>query len=214
MIDVNHQINAVRRQVGPRALESGEGRILTISQVYSSSVEDLWDACTNPERLPRWFSPVTGDLRLGGRFQVEGNAAGTIEQCDPPKFFSATWEFGPGFSWIEVRITPEVEGSRFELSHIAPVDSHWDQFGPGAVGMGWDMGLTGLYLHTTTGESVDAEAAMAWFMSPEGMAFLTASSEAWRDADVAGGADPEVATAAAQRCLKAFTTPPDEAATS
>lgn len=211
MIDVTHQINAVRRQVGNRTLESGEARVVTISQVYSAGIDDLWDACTNVERLPRWFSPVSGDLRLGGKYQVEGNAGGTVEQCDPPKFFSATWEFAGAVSWIEVRISPEADGSRFELSHIAKVDEHWENFGPGAVGIGWDMALVGLYLHLSTGESVDREAAMGWFMSPEGMRLLTASSAAWREADIAGGADRKTATEAADRCLKAFTTAPDEA---
>ena len=56
---------------------------MIISQVYAAAVGDVWDACTNPERIPRWFVPVSGDLRLGGRYQIEGNASGTIERCDP-----------------------------------------------------------------------------------------------------------------------------------
>ncbi|NED57183.1 polyketide cyclase, partial [Micromonospora aurantiaca] len=88
------QINAVRRTVGERVLEAGTARTSTISQVYDTDVEDLWDAVTNPERIPRWFLPISGDLRLGGRYQLEGNAGGTIETCDPPKGYSATWEYG------------------------------------------------------------------------------------------------------------------------
>ncbi|MGA6219863.1 hypothetical protein ACPESV_05930 [Streptomyces umbrinus] len=63
MIDVTHQINAVRRRVGSRVIEAGEGHVVTLSQTYDTTVEDLWDACTNPERIPRWFLPVTGDFR-------------------------------------------------------------------------------------------------------------------------------------------------------
>ena len=65
--------------------------------------EDLWDALTSKERLPRWFAQVDGDLQLGGRFQVKGNAGGTITACAPPKSFSATWEFGGGVSWIKAK---------------------------------------------------------------------------------------------------------------
>jgi uncharacterized protein YndB with AHSA1/START domain len=50
---------------------------VTITQVYAAPVEDVWDACTNPARIPRWFLPVSGELRLGGRYQLEGNAGGT-----------------------------------------------------------------------------------------------------------------------------------------
>ena len=107
MIDVTQQINTVRRTVGTRTLEAGEARVVTISQSYDTDAADLWDACTNIERIPRWFLPVTGDLRVGGQYQLEGNANGTILTCDPPREFTATWECGGDVSWIEVRITGE-----------------------------------------------------------------------------------------------------------
>jgi hypothetical protein len=50
-----------------------------------ASADQVWDACTNPERIPHWFLPVSGDLRLHGRFHLQDNASGTIERCDPPK---------------------------------------------------------------------------------------------------------------------------------
>jgi len=210
VIDVSHQISAVRRTLGDRVVEGKEARVLTISQVYDTDVDDLWDACTNPERIPRWFLPVSGELKIGGKYQLEGNAGGTVERCDPPKSFAATWEFGGNVSWIEVRLTPEGEGARFELEHVAHVDERWDEFGPGAVGIGWDGALVGLALHLAApGTAVDPEAAMAWMMSPDGIRFMTASNEAWYEADVAAGADPAKARAAADRTLKAYTTPPE-----
>lgn len=210
MIDVSHQISAVRRTLGDRVLEGKEARVLTISQVYDTGVDDLWDACTNAERIPRWFLPVSGELKVGGKYQLEGNAGGTIERCDPPKSFAATWEYGGIISWIEVRLTPEGDGTRFELEHVAHIDERWDEFGPGAVGIGWDGALVGLVLHLAApGTAVDPEAAMAWMMSPDGIRFMTASNEAWYEADVAAGADPAKARAAADRTLKAYTTPPE-----
>jgi uncharacterized protein YndB with AHSA1/START domain len=210
VIDVSHQISAVRRTLGDRVIEGKEARVLTISQVYDTDVDDLWDACTNPERIPRWFLPVSGELRVGGKYQLEGNAGGTVERCDPPKSFAATWEMHGGVSWIEVRLTPEGDGTRFELEHVAHVDDHWDEFGPGAVGIGWDGALVGLVLHLAApGTTVDPEAAMAWMMSPEGIRFMTASNEAWYEADVAAGTDPAAARARADRTLVFYTTPPE-----
>ena len=78
MIDVIQHINSVRREVGTSVLESGTARSVTVSQAYNATVADLWDACTNPERIARWFLPISGDLRLGGRYQFEGNAGGII----------------------------------------------------------------------------------------------------------------------------------------
>ncbi|MFE2580171.1 SRPBCC family protein [Streptomyces sp. NPDC059378] len=207
MIDVTHQINAVRRQVGKRDFKAGEARVVVVSQTYDAPLDDVWDACTNPERIPRWFLPVEGELRPGGHYQLQGNAGGTVERCDPPKSFFATWEFGGEVSWIELRLTPQGDNAtRFELEHIAHVDdTKWAEFGPGAVGVGWDMALVGLSLHLATGEQVDPAAAMAWFGSEEGRRFVIGSSEAWGAANIAGGEDETRARESARRTTAAYT---------
>src|SRR5215471_4897685 len=207
MIDVVHQINAVRRQVGSRVLDAGEARTVTVTRVYDAPVEDVWDACTNPERIPRWFLPVSGDLRVGGRYQLEGNAGGTVERCDPPHSFAATWEFGGEVTWIELRLSPEADGrTRFELDHIARVDDErWAQFGPGAVGVGWDLTLMGLALHLASGERRDPAEAAAWSASEDGRRFMSLSSAMWGDASIAAGTDPAEAQAAAGRTTAAYT---------
>jgi uncharacterized protein YndB with AHSA1/START domain len=215
MIDVDHQINAVRRVVGTRVLEAGEARTVTIGQVYDASPEDVWDACTNPERLPRWFLPVTGDLRLGGSYQLEGNAGGTIERCDPPESFFATWEYGGEVSWIEVDVTAEADGTRLQIEHIAHVgDTRWAEFGPGAVGVGWDLAVIGMALHLRSGAAVDKAEAATWMASEDGLRFMTRSSDGWRDASIAAGADEDAARAAADRTIAAYTDAPQDPAAS
>lgn len=204
MTDIEQQINAVSRQVGNRVLEAGEGRVVTMTQTYPATVDDVWDACTNAERIPRWFLPITGDLRIGGRYQFEGNAGGLIEKCDPPKNFSATWEFDGQVSWIDVRLSAEsTDSTRFELEHIFLVDDKWAEFGPGAVGIGWDMGLLGLSLHLTSGESVDPDPG--WLASESGRRMVALSGELWREAHVAGGVRADEARAAADRTIAAYT---------
>jgi uncharacterized protein YndB with AHSA1/START domain len=206
MIDVSHQISAVTRTVGTRTLEAGEARVVTITQTYKADVDDVWDACTDPERIRRWFLPVSGELRLGGTYQLEGNAGGTVERCDPPRSFAATWEFGGEVSWIEVRFTPEDAGTRFTLEHVAHVDDErWAEFGPGAVGVGWDGMVLGLALHVETGGGMDPAAGQTWMGTPEGVRFLTGSSEAWYAANVASGETEAAARAAATRTTAAYT---------
>ncbi|MGH9223767.1 MAG: hypothetical protein ACRD2W_08260 [Acidimicrobiales bacterium] len=112
-------------------------RVVSISRTYDTTVEDLFDACTSAERIPRWFLPVTGNLRVGGRYQLAGNA--------------------------------------------------------------------GLGLHVASGSDVDREAVAAWMASDEGRQFMTRSSQAWGEAAVAAGEDPEVARAAAARTAAAYT---------
>ncbi|WP_406045564.1 SRPBCC family protein [Micromonospora sp. NBC_00898] len=208
MIDVIGQISAVERTVGSRTLPAGQARVSIISQTYDAPVEDVWDACTSAERIPRWFLPISGDLRLGGRYQLEGNAGGTIERCDPPHGFTATWEYGDEVSWIEVRLSPAGEGrTRFELEHVAHVDDQrWAEFGPGAVGVGWDMGLLGLASHLAAdGSGVAPADAAAWMGSDEGRRFMTLSSERWGEASVAAGTPADEARAAAARTTAAYT---------
>ena len=206
MVVVAHQISAVSRRLGVRELPAGQARVLTIAQTYAAPAADVWDACTNPERIARWFLPVSGDLKLGGHYQLQGNAGGTVEACDPPNSFAATWEFGGEVSWVEVRLTPEGSaGTRFELEHVAHVDDErWLQFGPGAVGIGWDSALLGLALHVTTGAKRPDD-PMAWIASAEGRDFMAQSSQRWYEANVDGGSPEREARAAADRVLAAYT---------
>jgi uncharacterized protein YndB with AHSA1/START domain len=205
MVDINHQINSVRRTVGKRTLEAGEVRVVSISQAYDTDLDDLWDACTSMERLARWFLPVTGESRVGGKYQFESHAGGTIESCDPPKSFAATWEYGDEVSWIEVTLSTDADGkARFSMDHIAPVtDENWVKFGPGMVGIGWDGAILGLALHLA-GNTMGPKAGQEWTATEEGRQFTRASSESWREAGVAGGEPQEAALAAEQRVTAAY----------
>jgi uncharacterized protein YndB with AHSA1/START domain len=207
VIDVVHEINAEQRKVAGRTLDAGDARTIIISRTYRAPVEDVWDACTNPERIPRWFLPVTGDLQPGGRFELKGNAAGTIEHCQPPTTFTATWEFGGDVTWIELRLSSEEDGrTRLELEHIARVgDDRWAEFGPGALGVGWDLGLLGLGRHLTTGATIDPAEAAVWSASSEGRAFIAGSSQSWEQASVTAGTDRGAARAAAERTTAFYT---------
>jgi uncharacterized protein YndB with AHSA1/START domain len=209
VIDSDHHISAVRRTVGERVLEAGTARVMTATQAYDVTVEDLWDACTSAERIPRWFLPVSGDLRPGGRYQLEGNAGGTVERCDPPRSFAATWEFGGQVSWIEVRLEPETaERTRLILEHVAHVeDELWLQYGPGALGVGWDLALFGLAQHLATGAANDAQAFQAWTATAAGNDFIARSSRGWADASVAAGTAEAEARSAEERTT-GFYTPP------
>ena len=213
-IDIEQQVNATARTLGTRAHDAGELREVTLSVAYDATVEDLWDAVSTAERIARWFLPVTGDLRLGGRYQLEGNAGGEVTACDPPHGFDATWEFQaegmpePALSWIEVRITAEGdERARLTLTHVAEVDdTMWAQFGPGAVGIGWDQGLLGLHLHLASGgAAVDPAEVLPWIASDEGKRFTTLAGEGWYAAEVAAGVDPGEARRHADATIAAYT---------
>ncbi|MDN5750730.1 MAG: SRPBCC domain-containing protein, partial [Pseudonocardia sp.] len=91
------QPDEVRRELSVKRDRQTQHTVQTISQSYPTTVDDLWAACTQPDRLARWlFAPVGGDLRLGGRYHVEGNASGEVVACDPPRSFTLTRGIGHG----------------------------------------------------------------------------------------------------------------------
>jgi uncharacterized protein YndB with AHSA1/START domain len=179
-------------------------------RTYDTTVDDLWDAITTPERLARWFLPVEGDLTLGGRYQLKGNAGGTITRCERPEALDVTWEFMGGTSWVSLRLVPDGSKARLTLEHVAHKDGMGEEnlkrFGPGMVGIGWDLGLYGLERHLVDRTATrDHEAVEAWTASSEGKAFMRASGEAWGVAHAASGENPDEARAKAERTIAAYT---------
>lgn len=204
-LNVESHLGAVERTVSSLERDGRPARAVTLARSHATTVEDLWDAVTSAKRIARWFLPVSGNLELGGRYQLEGNAEGTITQCERPSFLALTWEFGGDVSWVEARLADDGDGrARLTLTHTALLSDHWAEFGPGAVGVGWEMGLLGMELHLTRPDELKID-AQTFHTTPEGKALLTGSSEAWGQAAIAAGTDPEAARAAARRTTAFYT---------
>jgi uncharacterized protein YndB with AHSA1/START domain len=202
--DLIDSIGAVRREVKECERDGRPARAVVAERSYDTTVDDVWDAITNPERIPRWLLPIEGDLRLGGSYQLEGNAGGEVTGCEPPTHLAVTWEFGGQVSWVDVLLSEDATGgTRLRLEHVAPVDDHWDQFGPGAVGIGWDLTLFGLGEHLLTGESVRVDEET--LVGPDDVEVMIRSNEGWCQADIASGTPEDVARAAAERTIAAYT---------
>ncbi|MBB4661880.1 SRPBCC family protein [Conexibacter arvalis] len=196
----------VAREVRTGSRDGAPTRIAIARRTYRTDQADLWSAITDAERIPRWFLPISGELEIGGRYQLEGNAGGVVERCDEPESFAVTWEYGGQVSWLEVRLTEADDGTTLELLHEAHVPPEmWDQFGPGAVGVGWDLGLMGLGLHVDSGAPVDREAGLAFPTTPAGVAFVQEAAAGWADAAIGDGDDPTAAHAAAERTVAFYT---------
>jgi uncharacterized protein YndB with AHSA1/START domain len=215
MIDIVREIEAVQREVGSGRIAAGDGRAIRLRRTYEAPIEDVWDALTTPERIARWFLPISGDYRVGGRYQLEGNAGGEILTCERPNTFRVTWVYGDttdpaSVSELEIRLAPAGAGATtLELDHTAVVpDEVWAQFGPGAVGIGWDQALLGLSLYLRTGNTVDDPGV--WQLSDEGREYATRCSAAWGAANEAAGADPTAAANAVANAT-AFYAPEPEA---
>ncbi|HEX6023173.1 MAG TPA: SRPBCC family protein [Solirubrobacter sp.] len=200
----------VAREVRSGERDGAPTKIAIARRTYRTDQADLWDAVTSAERIPRWFMPISGDLQVGGRYQLEGNAGGSIERCDEPESFAVTWEYGPMTSWLEVRFTPADDGTTLELIHEAPVDPElWGQYGPGAVGVGWDLALWGLGLYLDDPD-FDKEAAAAFAASPEAAPLVREAATGWAEAAIADGDDHDTAHDAAERTVAFYTPKPED----
>ena len=206
--DVKAELDAARRSVSSPERDGQPARAVALSRSYVTTLEDLWDAVANEARIPRWFLPVRGDLRRGGRYQLEGNAGGVITACDPCSRFSLTWEFCQDVSWVDVRLANDGQDrARLTLIHTAHHSDHWEEYGPGALGVGWELGFLGLAIHVGQPSEPKPDEA-AFVASPCGRAFIEGSSSRWARADISAGTDPGSARAAANRTFAFYTGEP------
>lgn len=214
MKDVLDELAAARREMGKGTLPAGEAYTIELRRRYPAQIDDVWDAITNPERLQRWLKPVSGDLRLGGKYELEGGEHGEILACDPPRLLTVSWLYGPdadawpGTSEVRVRLAPGSDGDTdFELIHAAFVDEPlFPTYGPGAGGVGWDLLLLALARLLTNDETADHEALEK---SPEAREFIRRSAAAWGEAHLAAGGAPAQVAAAVEATTRFYAPDPD-----
>lgn len=208
MKDVLDELSAARRKMGTATLPAGKAYTMELTRRYDAPLDDVWDAITNPERIGRWMKTVTGDLRLGGAFELDGGEHGEILECEPPRVLRVSWMFGPGAdewpgtSEVEVRLSPGSSGgTEFELVHAAAVgEPMFPTYGPGAGGVGWDLHLLTLASFLSGGEILEHE---EFSSSAAGREFSRRSAAAWGEAHLAGGGEPGH-VAAAVKATTAF----------
>ena len=127
-----------------RALDDRHGAV-RVEDVYDTDVDDLWRACTTPERLARWIAEVSGDLRVGGTIEASFTSTWTgpcrIEVCDQPHHLLLTMEPGTDEeteleAWItdddgRARLVVEERGLSLDKLHYhgAGWQAHLDDLG-------------------------------------------------------------------------------------
>jgi len=126
-----------------RRLDDRHGAV-RVEDVYDTDIDDLWQACTTPERLARWIGEVSGDLRVGGSINASWTSSwtgpGRIETCEPPRHLLLTMEPGTDDETeIEAWLTEEGTKTRLVVEERGlPLDTlhHY--------GAGWQAHLEDL----------------------------------------------------------------------
>ncbi|HEY5881577.1 MAG TPA: SRPBCC domain-containing protein [Nakamurella sp.] len=197
MIDLLAQLARVHRSVAQDANPDEVVRV-TLRRSYPTDPADLWEALTRPERLARWFSPVTGDLRPGGTFQIENNAGGDILACQPPTLLRTT--FGDASSIVTVTLAARGADTELTLDHTVPMAIAGSVAGALFAGPGWDEALIGLWLHLC---EPDAD-RVATLDTAEGREWAHRVVLAWVEVADAAGAPADQLEAGRQAALAQF----------
>jgi uncharacterized protein YndB with AHSA1/START domain len=118
-----------------------DGTAVRFERRYATSVEDLWCALTDPERVGRWLGPLYGELRAGGRYELrmgddlptsDQNAVGDVLACDPPRRFVVSWAFpGEVVTRIEVEVRADGDQAVLVLTHTGLTEAAARGYGGG-----------------------------------------------------------------------------------
>ena len=162
-------------------------------------------ASGSPRTMERTVEPTTVGGRLDGSLRFR--RAGRCRSASACRSFQCRRPIG-----FQFRLTYErnkksmmlVDRAHLTLTHTAPASEHWDEYGPGAVGVGWELATMGLAIHLAQPTTPKPD-EVTFATSPDGKAFIAGSSEGWRRGAVASGTDPDAARAAPRRTTAFYT---------
>jgi uncharacterized protein YndB with AHSA1/START domain len=200
--DLFDQIGATHRDVSRRTDGDTEVIVVALGRRYDAGIDDVWDAVTDPDRLARWLLPVSGELRIGGNFQLEGNVGGEVRECERPSSLTVTW--GAPVSLVRVHLSADGDATELRLEHSVPVEFAGSGAGGLYVGPGWDVSVLALALFLA-GEVVEDPAG--WEGTLEVQRFSERTIAAWAEVILAGGTATAEEVAGATEAARAQFTP-------
>jgi hypothetical protein len=142
------------RVLGTLGTADGEG-VVTMRERFSTDIEDLWDAITDPERLARWLGTFTGELKLGATSKAVYFASGwegeiTVVECEPPKYLKYTDHDG---GITEVWLSTDGDAALLIAEQRGMPIEHLKYYGPGV-----QVHIEDLISYLAGGERFDSNA--------------------------------------------------------
>ncbi|WP_165168335.1 SRPBCC domain-containing protein [Rothia uropygialis] len=190
------QLERVYRQVGNKE----NHHVIVVEQTFTNPPQEVWAALTEPENLAVWLEPVNLTSKEDRRFKTEKTGTeGTIQIFDPPRLLQLTWENGGEVGELQISITQTAAGSSLTLRHRVAANDHWDKYGAGATGVGWDGAFLALHAFLNGRAATVRQRMSELEGSEQGHRFIDATSKAWEQAQVKAGTDEETARAQAER---------------
>jgi len=121
---------------------AGNIRSALLRRRFDTSIEKVWSACTERERLRLWFGDVGGDMREGGVLSIdvgmEEKVTSRILRCERPHHLLVTWSYAGDardpVDQVELRLSSDGDGAVLELEHRSADETAWWL----GVGPGWE----------------------------------------------------------------------------
>jgi uncharacterized protein YndB with AHSA1/START domain len=121
--------------------EDGRG-VVHVEDIYSTDIDDLWSAVTQPDRLARWLADLDGDPAagpVGAKFTSGWEGTLRVEVCDAPRHLLVSSTDDDGDGVIEATLVAEGERTRLIIEERGlPVPEYV------AHGAGWQAHLEDL----------------------------------------------------------------------
>ena len=103
-----------------------DGGLIRFERTLPHSIDDVWSALTEPERLADWWPPfatnVSVDLREGGAMSFDWPDGPVLEfrflRIEPPTLLEHT-HTSPG-SWMRYELESAGEGTRLRATYFVP----------------------------------------------------------------------------------------------
>ena len=180
LIDI--QIESTTRDLGQRLTAIGLGHSVRLRRRFDAQIEAVWAAITEPARLEMWEGKVSGSLRVGGEYELEGNSHGPILACRKPYHFAVIWDSTGAPTELDVRLAEAPDGGTLlELEHVAVIPDEYVA-GVGQFASNWELGMYLLdeYLHDTLPpEALDW--AVGEKLTPAVEELIARSDERWTE---------------------------------
>lgn len=124
-------------QVAAMTLQ-GERGSLKFQRRLTTDLADAWNVVSDPERIARWFAPVTVDGKEWITYWDDGReyAKGEILRCEPQRLIEVSWRASDDAeplaeTVLRVTLAPEADGVRLTLEHEQVMASDLILYGPG-----------------------------------------------------------------------------------
>ena len=127
---------------------------VSVSRTIEASAENLYDAFTNDQILPKWFGEYAKtDVREGGRYDMSGGDVGHYRRLVRPKRIRMTWDNEKAFpgTLVEIRFTAKTpEKTSVTIQHMKLPSGGAREM----MKVGWSWALDSLKSYFETGERI------------------------------------------------------------